>query len=73
MIVVIVVIVVVVVSYTLECNYNSGARTNGLSPAVMDGGRATPPSTASAIPYKYIPSNYAEVIIINDITTLTYG
>ncbi len=56
-----IIIIFLIVSYTLECNYNSGARTNGLYPAVMDGGRATPPSTASAIPYKYIPSNYTEV------------
>lgn len=48
-------------SYTLECNYNSGRRTNGLSPATMDSGRATPPQQPSPIPHRYTTSNFEEV------------
>ena len=58
-----------VYSYTLECNYNSGRRTNGLSPATMDSGRATPPQQPSLIPHRYTTSNFEEV---NLITTCTY-
>ena len=47
-------------SYTLECNYNTGRAMNSIPPACHDNGRATPPPTPS-FPPKYTPEIYEQV------------
>ena len=56
-------------SYTLECNYNTGRAMNSIPPACHDNGRATPPPTP-AFPPKYTPEIYEQVRNINGTTTL---
>ena len=48
------------VSYTLECNYNTGRMVNYVPAACADMGRATPPPLAG-VPPKYAPVHYEEV------------
>ena len=56
-------------SYTLECNYNTGRAMNSIPPACHDNGRATPPPTP-AFPPKYTPEIYEQVRNINGTTPL---
>lgn len=51
------------VSYTLECNYNTGRLVNTISQASGDDGRATPPPV-TGFPPKYTPAHYEEVSYI---------
>lgn len=48
-------------SYTLECNYNSGRMCNPLTPATLDGSKATPPSSMQTMGHKFSISDYEQV------------
>lgn len=47
-------------SYTLECNYNSGRMLNPVPPATCDNSRATPPPPPG-FPPKFTTEIYQEV------------
>ena len=48
-------------SYTLECNYNSGCCCNALSPAVLADGQTTPPHPGSPMAHRYSIADYEQV------------
>lgn len=51
-------------SYTLECNYNSGRQCNAVSPATSDDGRASPPLPYSPMPHKYNVATFQHVCLL---------
>ena len=52
------------ISYTLECNYNSGRQSNSLTAATLDNGRASPATPYSPMGHRFSIQDFEQVHII---------
>ena len=49
------------ISYTLECNYNSGRQSNALTTATLDNGRASPATPYSPMGHRFSIQDFEQV------------
>ena len=57
------------ISYTLECNYNSGRQSNALTAATLDNGRASPATPYSPMGHRFSIQDFEQVRLCHDSTT----